>query len=181
MSSVCVSHAGVIADAPLAPRARANLVEVLLDHGIVGDPASAFVLESVAPDRLVRVACAGWMTVTPASPGVRLLQSSTPGAWLSQAFGANPNLELLVHAKSASWQGTALPESGFAYAALQRAIPVTVMNPVGPDEQLLGNFFDVITLAGKGGPDGDQLATSPLARALKKKLRVGLAFGATWF
>jgi hypothetical protein len=181
MGNVCVCHAGVIAQAPLDARARVKLVDLLLDHGIVGAPASAFALESIDSEQLPQVALMAWMTVTASSPGVRLLGSAAPGKWMGETFAAHPDDELVLKARTALWQGSLLDEGGFAYAAIRRPVDVTVMNVDGPGDYVLGKFFDVITIAGKGAPDGETFASSALAKALQRKLRVELACGASWF
>jgi hypothetical protein len=180
MSNVCVSHLGVVSDGPLDPRARAVLVDILLEHDVLRDAASAYLLESVTPERLARIAVSGWMVVTPSSPGVRHLGAAAPGSWLSDVFAAQPSADVLITAKSVAWQGAPLAESGFAYVGLRSAVAVDVMNLDGPGEYRLGSFFDVLTIAGKGAPD-KALASSALARKLTKKLRLELACGSSWF
>jgi len=157
----CYVKMCVVAEAPLPLDTRVAVIELAIEHELVSEQCSVNVRRVLPPrglvDRVTRL-------FRRAPTYFAAVEKGPPGPWIGERVRALATVdEVQIACGFPKWKAEP-PTGPFIYLATRTPQTVTLHQP----PELIGHFYDVMTLDAKRGLDGRSVASSRFMRALKQ-------------
>ncbi len=179
-------HMCVKADAPLRHDLRLLLVKVAIRHEVLFQSCTFAVPKPRPPSRRDSFGLQGLAAYRgiQAGPYVDVLESGDAGPFLTQR-AAEAWSGFMVGSERSKWNGETF-DGGFLYVAANEPLEVRVVDGYSeraydPDGELVGTFFDVLTLSSNLGLDGFRLAETDLVKDVEALTGREVVCRATWW